>query len=142
MKINKYISIDDELFYKLQKENNASNLINELLKDHYQLKDIRNIDVLEQNLAKIEQNIKHFRKLRKGCLLDITTIREKNRSFFNMFKKSYPEKLITKLKNIENLDYDLAHALSVEFDLHRRGIGGIKLIKIWEEIKKNELVQT
>jgi plasmid maintenance system antidote protein VapI len=141
MKINKYISLDDDLFYKLQKENNASNIINELVKEHYNIKNIENIEILEQNLYKIKQIIKENRKKSKELSLKISKIKQKNREFFDIFKKSYPEELIKKLKKIENLDYDTAHALALEFDLHRRGVGGIKLIKVWEEIKK-DVVQT
>lgn len=140
MKINKYISIDDNLFYKLQKENNASNIINELVKGYYGTKDIENTVILQQNLCKIKQVIKDNRKKAKELSLKILKINQKNKDFFNLFKKSYPEKLINKLKTIENLDYDLASDLALEFDLHRRGIGGIKLIKIWEEIKKDGMV--
>jgi len=142
MKINKYISIDDDLFYKLQKENNASQIINELVKGFYNVKSIENIEDLKQNLCKIKQIIKDNRKKAKDLSLKIAKIDQKNKEFFAIFKRSYPEKLINKLKTIENLDYDLAHSLSVEFDLHRRGVGGIKLIKIWEEIRKNVVQET
>lgn len=139
MKINKYISLDEDLFHKLKNENNASNIINELLKEHYNAKNIENIELLEQNLYKIKQNIKDNRKKAKELASKILKINQKNKDFFAIFKKSYPKELITRLKSIDNLDYDLASDLAKEFDLHRRGIAGIKLIKIWEEVKKNVL---
>jgi len=135
MKINKYISIDYELFHKLQRENNASSIINDLVKEHYNLKDIENIDILRENLYKIKQINKENRKKEKELRLKIDKIEAKNKLFFDNFKKSYPEELIDKLKRIENLDYEAAVDLAKAFDLPRRGIGGIKLIKIWEEIK-------
>ena len=139
MKVNKYISLDDELVKELQREDNASKVINDLVKAHYDEKDVKNIDVLYQKLAKIKQIIKENRRIAKDLVKNIQEINKKNKDFFSIFKKAYPEKLIERLKKIENLDYETAHAIALEFDLHRRGVGGIKLLKVWEEIKNNVL---
>lgn len=137
MKVNKYISIDEDVFRQLSRENNASNLINELLKEHFNQKTSENLEILKQKHTIIKQILKENRKKDKEIKKKIDKITEKNKKFFDNFKKAYPDQLINKLKNIENLDYDTALNLAVDFHLDSRGIGGIKLIKIWEEVKKN-----
>ena len=139
MKINKYISLDEDLFQLLSKETNASSLINEQLRVYYALKDCENLNILEQNLAEIKQKIKENRRKEKELVQKINKITQKNKDFFANFKKSYPDKLIEKLNSYDNLDYETARDLAIHFDLHKRGIGGVKLIKVWEELKKNAI---
>jgi len=139
MKINKYISIDEDIFRQLSRESNASDLINEQLKTYYNRKNCENLALLKQNLADLKQINKENNKKAKELIKKIDKLEQKNKDFFEIFKKSYPKELLDKLKKIENLDYDTASDLALEFDLHRRGIAGIKLIKIWEEVRKNVL---
>jgi predicted CopG family antitoxin len=139
MKINKYISIDEEIFRHLSRETNASDLINELLKAHYNKKSFENVEILMQKYAEIKQINKENHKKEKELFKKIDNLKQKNKDFFEIFKKAYPKELVDKLKKIDNLDYEAALILSKKFDLHERGIGGVKLIKIWEEIKKNDL---
>ena len=140
MKINKYISIDEDIFYKLKKETNASDIINKQLRAYYNVKDCENIEILKQNLYKIKQINKENRKKEKEIASKLLKLDQKNKDFFEKIKIRYPEDLVNKLKKIENLDYEAALALALEFDLQNRGIGGVKMIKIWEEIK-NGMVQ-
>jgi hypothetical protein len=140
MKINKYISIDEDIFYKLKKETNASDIINQQLRAFYNTKDCENIEILKQNLYKIKQINKENRKKEKEIASKLLKLDQKNKDFFEKIKIRYPEDLVNKLKKIENLDYEAALALALEFDLQNRGIGGVKMIKIWEEIK-NGMVQ-
>jgi D-hexose-6-phosphate mutarotase len=140
MKINKYISIDEDIFYKLKKETNASDIINKQLRAYYNVKDCENIEILKQNLYKIKQINKENRKKEKEIASKLLKLDQKNKDFFEKIKIRYPEDLVNKLKKIENLDYEAALALALEFDLPNRGIGGVKMIKIWEEIK-NGMVQ-
>ena len=137
MKINKYISIDEDIFRQLSRESNASELINEQLKQYYNLKNVENVEILKQKLAQIKQINKENRRKEKEIKQKIDKLDQKNIKFFLNFKKCYPKELINKLKKIENLDYEAALTLAKKFDLHNRGIGGVKLIKIWEEVKKN-----
>lgn len=139
MKINKYISIDEEIFRCLSRESNASDLINEQLKAYYNQKNSENLVILKQNLALIKQNIKENRRKEKELMKKIDNLDKKNKDFFEKFKNSYPKDLLDKLKKIENLDYDTALAIVLDLHLENRGIGGIKLIKIWEEVRKNVL---
>lgn len=135
MKINKYISIDEDIFKQLSREDNASDLINKQLKAYYNIKNCENIEILEQNLCKIKQINKENRKKEKEIASKLLKLNQKNKEFFERFKQCYPKGLLDKLKKIENLDYDTALAIALEFDLQNRGIGGVKLIKIWEGIK-------
>lgn len=136
MKINKYISIDEDIFRQLSRESNASDLINEQLKEYYNIKNCENIEILKQKLVEIKRINKENRKKERKLLQKIDKLDQKNIKFFLNFKKSYPKELINKLKKIENLDYEAALILAKKFDLHNRGIGGVKLIKIWEEVRK------
>lgn len=135
MKINKYISIDEDIFRQLTRENNASDLINQLLLSHYNQKNCQNLEILKQKYAEIKQILKENKRKEKELRLKIDQLDQKNKKFFENFKASYPPELINKLKKIENLDYEAALDLANAFDLVRRGIGGVKLIKIWEELK-------
>jgi hypothetical protein len=106
---------------------------------HYNQKSCENLEILKQKHAEIKQILKENRRKEKELRLKILNLDQKNKKFFENFKQNYSTELINKLKKIENLDYESALVLSKEFDLHRRGIGGIKLIKIWEEVKQNDL---
>lgn len=139
MKINKYISIDEEIFRCLSRESNASDLINELLKTHYNQKNSENLVLLKQNLVILKQNIKENKRKEKELIQKITKLDQKNKEFFQNFKNSYPKDLIDRLKNIENLDYETAFSIAVDLHLEHRGIGGVKVIKIWEDLRKNVL---
>lgn len=139
MKINKYISIDEDIFKRLARETNASDLINEQLKAYYNKKNCENVVILKQNLVILKQINKENNKKAKELIKKIDKLDQKNKEFFEIFKKSYPKDLLDKLKKIENLDYDTALAIVIDLHLENRGIGGIKLIKIWEEVKKNVL---
>ncbi len=135
MKINKYISIDEDIFRQLTRENNASDLINQLLLSHYNQKNCQNSEILKQKYAEIKQILKENRRKEKELRSKIDQLDQKNKKFFENFKQSYPPELINKLKKIENLDYEAAVDLANAFDLVNRGIGGVKLIKIWEQVK-------
>lgn len=136
MKVNKYISIDDSIFNELSRENNASSLINELLIAHYNIKNCENIAILEQKLTKNKQILKETRKKVKELDKKILKINTKNKTFLKNIEIKIPKELVSKLKKIDNLNYEEAVSLAQDFDLiNRRGIGGIKLIKIWEDLK-------
>lgn len=139
MKINKYISIDEEIFKQLSKETNASDLINNLLIAHYNIKNCQSLEILKQKYSEIKLINKENRKKEKEFKFKIDKLCKKNKEFFSVFKQAYPQELLEKLKSIENLDYEAALELSKKFDLHNRGIGGVKLIKIWEEVRNNDL---
>ena len=141
MKINKYISIDEDIFRRLTRENNASDLINQLLLSHYNQKNCQNLEILKQKYAEIKQILKENKRKEKELRLKIDQLDQKNKKFFENFKQSYPPELINKLKKIKNLDYEAAIELARSFDLIRRGIGGIKLIEIWEKVRKNVMGQ-
>ena len=137
MMINKYISIDEDIFRRLTRENNASDLINQLLVSHYNQKNCQNLEILKQKYAEIKQILKENKRKEKELRLKIGQLDQKNKKFFENFKQSYPPGLINKLKKIKNLDYEAALDLANAFDLVRRGIGGVKLIKIWEKVREN-----
>jgi len=139
MKINKYISIDEDIFKQLSREINASDLINEQLKAYYNQKSCENLEILKQKLAEIKRINKENRRKEKELISKIDKLSQKNKDFLSSFKMCYPKELLEKLKRIENLDYEAALTLAKSFDLHNRGIGGVKLIKIWEEVRKNVL---
>lgn len=136
MKINKYISIDEDIFKLLSKETNASELINEQLKAYYNQKNCENLVLLKQNLANLKQINRENNKKAKELIRKIDKLDQKNKDFFAIFEKKLSKELIEKLKSEENLDYDRADELSIDFDLLRKGVGPIKLMKIWEEVKK------
>lgn len=137
MKVNKYISIDEEIFKRLSKEINASDLINQQLIAYYNQKSCENVEILKQKYAEIKQINKENHKKEKELRLKIDKLTQKNKEFFDNFKSLYPKELVEKLKSLDNLDYETALDLAKRFDLVRRNIGGVKIIKIWEELKNN-----
>jgi len=137
MKINKYISVDEEIFRLLAEETNASDLINELLKAHYNQKQCENLSILQQKLTEIKRINKENRKKERQLCQKIDKINQKNKEFFENVQQRISKELLNKLKKLENLDYDTALSLSQRYDLHKKGIGGVKLINIWKEVRKN-----
>jgi len=136
MKINKYISVDEEIFRLLAEETNASDLINELLKAHYNQKQCENLSILQQKLTEIKRINKENRKKERQLCQKIDKINQKNKEFFENVQQRISKELLNKLKKLENLDYDTALSLAQQYGLHNRGIGGVKLINIWKEVRK------
>jgi hypothetical protein len=137
MKINKYISLDEDIFHKLQREDNASELVNRQMREYYDVKSCKSIEQIKNNLSEIKQILKDNRRKERILNKEIYNIQKKNKEFLTNIQGRYPKELLDQLKKIENLDYEAAVVLSRKFDLHRFNIGGIKLIKVWEELKKN-----
>jgi hypothetical protein len=135
MKINKYISLDEDIFRELSKENNASEVINNTLKEYYNIKNSKSQAVIRTKLEDIKQILKENRRKERILSKELYKMQIKDKEFLANIQARYPPELVKQLKSIDNLDYDAAVALSRKFDLHRFGIGGIKLIKIWEELK-------
>ena len=135
MKINKQVGFDEDIYQRLQQEDNASDVINSQMRAYYNIKECKNIVLLKQNLTIIKQNIKENRKKEKQIVMEIDKIERADKKLYEDLTGSYPEELINKLKTIDNLDYDAALNLVRKFDLHKRNMGGIKLIKLWEKLK-------
>jgi hypothetical protein len=135
MKFNKQVGFDEDIFERLQQELNASEVINGQMRAYYNVKQCKNIALLKQNLTIIKQIIKDNRKKEKEITREIEKIEREDRKLYEDLTGSYPEEFIKKLKSIENLDYDAALSLAQKFELHRRGIGGVKVIKLWEKLK-------
>ena len=100
MKHNKYISIDEEFFYKLKEESNASDLINELLKAYYDGKNCENREILRKYLLKIKQILKENRKKQREIEDNIAKIDAKEQKI-NLFLK---EKQLTRAKLIKQIE--------------------------------------
>ena len=96
MKINKYISIDEEIFKRLKRETNASDIINTLLKDYYNKEQCENIEKLTENLNKFnkihKENLKNMREIKQK----ISKIKQKEQ--FILSKVKSRDKLIELLK--------------------------------------------
>ncbi len=135
MKINKYISLDEDIVHQLQREINASDVVNQQLRAYYDVKSCESVEILKQKLIKIKQILKENRKKEKELIQKITKITQKNKEFLLNIQDRFPKELINQLLKIENLDYDAALILVRKFDLQDKGIGGVKLIKFWEDLK-------
>lgn len=133
------ISLDREIIDELKKENNYSNAINEQLKAMYNTNKSKNLEILNKNLEESLKELKKTRKKVKEIKESIGEIKKKEKITIDLLNKNIYSVLsaaqVANLKEISNLDYETAKQLAVKFNLVKRGIGGIKLIKLWEEIK-------
>lgn len=89
------ISLDTELIKKLKAEKNYSDVINEQMKGYYDVKQVDNLEILNEKLAEIKQNLKFSRKKRRVIEETIAKITKKHK----LFKK----KLLSRSKMIEEI---------------------------------------
>ena len=75
------ISLDTELIKKLKAESNYSDVINEQMKGYYDVKQIDNLEILNEKLAEIKQNLKISRKKRRIIEESIAKITKKHKLF-------------------------------------------------------------
>ncbi len=131
MKVNKIFCIDEELVDRLQEENNASALINELILNYYNATSSENIDVLKQKLREIKAILKQKSAEKRLFESKIAKIMCRNKEFLANFERNVGVKALEQLKKIENLDWDTANEICKK---QNYVITPTKLIKLWREI--------
>lgn len=133
------ISLDSDLVAILKREENYSNTINEQIKGYYGLIKCKSIAHLEKNLAETMEEIKQFKKKAKQIKENIAEMKQREKDTLQLWNKNMYSVLskdaVEQLKKIKNLDYNSALKFAQDNNLIKKGIGGIKLIKLWEEIK-------
>jgi hypothetical protein len=72
MKINKQITIDSEIMEKLRQEENASALIERLLRDHYQF----SVDKKKNFLIQKQMQLKNFSKVAKMMRKEVNLLKK------------------------------------------------------------------
>lgn len=139
MKQSITICLDSELVAQLKEEENYSNVINEQIKALYNVKQCKNLSKLQQDLKELKQEIKQKRKKQREIEQNISEIRGNEKKTLELLQKNIYSVLtraqVDELKTFKNLDYDTAARLAGKFNLIRKNIGGVKLIKLWEELK-------
>lgn len=134
MKINKMFCIDDEFSRKLEGIN-ASDLINKLLHQHFNANEIKDLVFLNKKLMENKQILKQTKQKIKEISTQIEKIEMKEKSFLMSIDKLFSKEQVQWLKKQNSLSYDEAVQYAKQQDLIRKGIGGFKLIKLWEQMK-------
>ena len=83
MKTTITICLDQELVLKLKEENNYSDIINQQIKAYYNIKDVQNIGILKENLAKTKQIIKENHKKQREIVKLIEKLKEKEKNILD-----------------------------------------------------------
>jgi DNA mismatch repair ATPase MutS len=139
MKQSITICLDSEIVMKLKQESNYSNTINEQMKAYYDLVKCKSIAHLDKNLSETMDEIKKFKRKAKEIKENISEIKQKEKATLELFNKNIYSVLskasVDELIKIQNLDYETALRFCENKNLIKRGIGPLKLIKLWEEIK-------
>lgn len=79
MKTNLTLSFDVEVAKQLKEETNYSDLVNEQMKAYYDVKDVENVRLLQQNLIKTKQIIKENNRKKREIIKTINKIKEKEK---------------------------------------------------------------
>ena len=87
MKTTITICLDQELVFKLKEESNYSDIINQQIKAYYDIKDVQNIGILKENLAKTKQIIKENHKKQREIVKLIDNLKKKEKEVVSICKK-------------------------------------------------------
>lgn len=139
MKSNITLSLDIKNIERLKKEKNYSDVVDKQISAYYNVNQCKNLAFLMQNHEKKRLESKKIKKEIKEIAEEIDKIKQKDKEINELLKNKLTKVLkpyqIQLLKKQENINYDEACDFCVKEGLVNKGIGGIKLIKLWEEIK-------
>lgn len=87
MKSTIHLSLDQELIDQLRKENNYSDLVNNVVKEYYNGINCENIAILMQNEAKYKKEARVIAKKRRLIAKKIEKIKQKEKKVIKIVKK-------------------------------------------------------
>ncbi len=93
MKSNITLSLDVDLIKQLKQEDNYSDLVNEQIKAYYDVRDVENLRLLQQNLLKTKQILKENRKKERQIKATIEKIKSKEKDILEKTRINIKEKI-------------------------------------------------
>lgn len=123
-KINKNFTLDSEIVEKLKQLDNASALVERLLKEHFQFNDEKKKNLIQQTAYQLKNYSIVAKKLKKEMKL----LKELDDLQLDKFTLRWLMQFSTAPTNMERIDYSRQRGITLNHE---------KIIKAWEVIQKD-----
>lgn len=139
VRVNKNFTIEYELSLNLEKEDNASELINNLLDDHFSSKNKQNPTKLRAILSKKAEEMKKLKREIRDYKEDLKILEEKERIAINLASQ-YPQEIVKAVINCSSSLDIMArypHGVTIKQKFPRPDIvfSRHELLKVFKKLK-------